>query len=107
MIDAISGVGKIGGIGEFYERKNTEKGEDTVFEVSGKAFLVVRPKTIEVRCDGKLSKLLREKYETVMESRYFGRGGVEIVPSGQLEDAELEDLVRLSYNMTKELTEEK
>jgi predicted DNA-binding protein (MmcQ/YjbR family) len=42
-----------------------------------------------------------------MESRYFGRGGVEIVPSGQLEDAELEDLVRLSYNMTKELTEEK
>lgn len=107
MIDVISEVGKIGGIGEFSERKHGEKGEDTVLEVAGKAFLVVRPKTIEVRCDGKLSKLLREKYETVMESRYFGRGGVEIVPSGQLEDTELEDLVRLSYNMTKELTEEK
>lgn len=118
-------VEKISGIGEFTRRKHGEEGEDLVFEVPmvpgteggseaseiagarGKAFLVLRPKTIEVRCDGKLSKVLREKYETVMESRYFGRGGVEIVPSGQLSDEELEDLVRLSYNMTRKMTEEK
>lgn len=107
-------VRKVSGIGEFTEKKHGEKGEDRVFLVGtgedmerGKAFLVLRPKTIEVRCDGKLSKVLREKYETVMESRYFGRGGVEIVPSGQLTDEELEDLVRLSYNMTRELTEER
>lgn len=125
-------IEKISGIGEFVEREHGEEGEDRVFEVGlgvkgsgvslgegsdrvsdggsnvgrGKAFLVIRSKTIEVRCDGKLGKVLREKYETVMESRYFGRGGVEIVPSGQLEDAELEDLVRLSYNMTKKMTEE-
>lgn len=120
-------VRKVSGIGEFVERKHGENGEDRVFLVgvgldaegggkagsdaesvakSGKAFLVVRPKTIEVRCDTKLSKLLREKYETVMESRYFGRGGVEIVPSGQLSSEELEDLVRLSYNMTQQMTEE-
>lgn len=108
-------VEKIGGIGEFTERRHGEDGEDRVFEVpvagddaaKGKAFLVLRPKTIEVRCDGKLSKVLREKYETVMVSRYFGRGGVEIVPSGQLSKGELEDLVRLSYNMTQKLLEER
>lgn len=68
----------------------------------GKVFLVVRPKTLEVRCDQKLSRVLKEDYETVMESRYFGRGGIEIVPSGQLEENEIQDLIRLSYNLTKE-----
>lgn len=91
---------KISGIGEYTEAK---RGEDTLYSViDGRVFLVVRTKTIEVRCDKKLSELLREKYETVMESRYFGRGGIEIVPSGQLEENELEDLVRLSYNLTME-----
>lgn len=93
-------VKKIGGIGEYVE---TKRGEDVLYAVpEGKVFLVVRPKTVEVRCDQKLGKLLREQYETVMESRYFGRGGIEIVPSGQLEETEVEDLVRLSYNLTLE-----
>ena len=35
-----------------------------------------------------------------MQSRYFGRGGIEVVLSGQLSRDELEDLVRLSYNLT-------
>ena len=56
--------------------------------------------TIEVRTDSELKKLLVEKYESVMESRYFGRGGVEIVLAGQLSDDELIDLVRLSYNLS-------
>lgn len=96
-------VEKIGGIGEY----NLEKrGEDKLYKVpEGKVFLVVRPKTIEVRCDRKLGNLLREQYETVMESRYFGRGGIEIVPSGQLEEGEIEDLIRLSYNMTQEMSD--
>lgn len=46
--------------------------------------------------------MLRERYESVMESRYFGRGGIELVPSGQLTDEEIADLVRLSYNLTVE-----
>ena len=65
-----------------------------------RAFLIVRKNTLEVRCDNKLARLLREKYESVMESRYFGRGGIEIVMSGQLKKDEIEDLVRLSYNLT-------
>lgn len=103
MID----VATISGIGEYAEQQRISQDEtDTLYLApNAKVFLVVRPKTVEVRCDGKLSKVLREKYETVMESRYFGRGGIEIVPSGQLEEAELEDLVRLSYNLTKELAD--
>lgn len=97
-----SGIGKY----SMQKRKVNDSEEDTLYLAPNeKVFLVVRPKTIEVRCDGKLSKVLREKYESVMESRYFGRGGIEIVPSGQLEEAELQDLVRLSYNLTKDLAE--
>ena len=46
------------------------------------------------------SVLLKNKYESVMESRYFGRGGLEIVMAGQLGPTEIADLVRLSYNLT-------
>ncbi len=93
MID----VKNISGIGEF-SVKNEKNRE--LFTVNEKAFLVQNKNTIEVRTDFKLGKLLREKYESVMESRYFGRGGIEIVTSGQLEDEEIEDLIRLSYNLT-------
>ncbi|MBR2996899.1 hypothetical protein IKF33_00445 [Candidatus Saccharibacteria bacterium] len=69
--------------------------------VNERAFLVVHKNTIEVRTDAKLREVLCEKYESVMESRYFGKGGIEIVMSGQLTDSEVRDLVRLSYDLTK------
>ena len=89
-------IARISGIGEWTERRRkTERGEEILYEVpTGKVFLVDRGK--------KLGRKLREEYETVMESRYFGWGGIEIVMCGQLEEAEIEDLVRLSYNMTLE-----
>ena len=110
-------VAKVSGLGEFGVRERREGGSEgqqlrrlgeevgkteyIYYTVPGeKVFLVVRPKTLEVRCDEKLGRVLREKYETVMASRYFGRGGIEIVPSGQLTEAEIEDLVRLSYNLS-------
>ena len=65
-----------------------------------KVFLVLNKNTLEVRCDEKLAEVLKEKYESVMESRYFGHGGIEIVPTSQLNSDEIEDLVRLSYNLT-------
>ncbi len=99
MID----IDKITGIGG-YSEKEWKDGDETnrlyLADKNEKAFLVVRPKTIEVRCEKNLSQKLREEYEAVMESRYFGRGGIEIVMCGQLDDAEVEDLVRLSYNLT-------
>ena len=97
MIDVVS----VSGLGEWTQEK---KGEDVRFLApNGKVFLVERPKTIEVRCDGRLGKTLRDEYESVMGSRYFGRGGIEIVPSGQLSREEIADLVRLRYNLTQEM----
>ena len=92
-------VGEISGLGEFSARK--EKGRELYLR-GEKVFLVTHPNTIEVRTDGKLRDLLMEKYESVMQSRYFGRGGIEIVLAGQLDTDELNDLVRLSYNLTEE-----
>lgn len=101
---------KIGGIADWERLPEEPKVEGDKTEAreiyivpGGKAFLVVRPKTFEVRTDRKLAAKLREDYESVMESRYFGRNGIEVVPSGQLDDEEIKDLVRLSYNLTKEL----
>ena len=81
----------------------TDKADSADFVDEGpRAFLVLRKNTLELRTDRKLLNLLREKYESVMESRYFGRGGIEIVNSGQLSNEEIGDLVRLSYDMSRE-----
>ena len=88
---------KVTGIGDYTEK--TEK-ERTLYQKAEKTFLVVNKNTIEVRTDDKLAKLLEEKYESVMQSRYFGRSGIEIVLTDQLTENELEDLVRLSYNLS-------
>ncbi len=101
-------LSKISGLGPFTQK--TEKldeysSRDIFFpEDSEKPFLIVNKNTMELRTDDKLGKLLIKKYESVMQSRYFGRGGLEIVTSAdQLKKDELEDLVRLSYNLTKDL----
>ena len=107
-------VYKVTGLSDFSARKETVgRGDDAeeieVFSVKNtegedKAFLVLRKNTLEVRTDRKLLRVLVDKYESVMESRYFGRGGIEIVNSGQLKEAELDDLVRLSYNLSAGIT---
>ena len=100
-------VSNISGIQEYTtrtEKVSPDKNEErTIYFVNEKAFLVENKNTIEVRCDRKLAKLLAEKYESVMESRFYGKGGIEIVNSGQLSAVEIDDLVRLSYNMSKEM----
>ncbi|MBR3230916.1 hypothetical protein IKF73_02745 [Candidatus Saccharibacteria bacterium] len=90
-------LSKIASIGDFTSKKDKER---ELFLKDDKVFLVVNKNTIEVRVDDKLGQLLREKYESVMESRYFGRGGIEIVLAGQLTGSEIQDLIRLSYNLT-------
>ncbi len=90
-------VSKINGIGE-YTVKN-EPDRDIYFR-NQLAFLVLRRNTLEVRCDVRLIENLKQKYESVMESRYYGKNGIEIVLAGQLNQQELEDLIRLSYDLT-------
>lgn len=99
-------LSEISGLGDYTEkREEVVDGENaksrTLYKKDDKAFLVVNSNTIELRTDQKLAKLLEEKYESVMESRYFGRGGIEIVIAGnQLKSDELADLIRLSYNLS-------
>lgn len=122
-VHEITGIGEVHGIGKFSVAEEALGSGDnaekvTVYKVSTldladevdsadyvdegpRAFLIIRKNTIEVRTDSKLRDLLREKYESVMESRYFGKGGIEIVNAGQLDNEEIKDLVRLSYNLTK------
>ena len=88
-------LNKISGIGDW------TKSDEKYYVQDGKVFLIEHKNTIELRCDERLSETLREQYESVMESRYFGHSGIEIVLSGQLNDIEIEDLVRLSYNLSK------
>lgn len=90
-------LSKVTGIEKYTKKPEKDR---TLYYKGDKVFLVVGKHTLELRTDGELRKLLTEKYESVMESRYFGRGGIEIVPAGQLKTDELNDLVRLSYNLT-------
>lgn len=90
-------ISQVTGIGAYQEKSEKFR---TLYFKNDKVFLVINKNTIEVRTDGELKKLLQSKYESVMESRYFGRGGIEIVLAGQLKTDELNDLVRLSYNLT-------
>ena len=105
-------VAEMSGLGEFGVQERRVGGaagliEHIYYTVPGeKVFLVERAKTLEVRCEENLGGVLREMFETVLVSRYFGGGGIEIVPSGQLTEAEIEDLVRLSYNLSREMAAE-
>ena len=72
-----------------------------VFKREGRIFLVVwegsDPLRIEVKTDEKLGKLLREKYESVLDSITLGRGGIEVICTGQLSSDEVVDLVKFSW----------
>lgn len=84
------------------EKEGQTEKNATLFKREGRIFLVIwdgtNPLRIEVKVDGKLGKLLREKYESVMLSRTLGGSGVEVICSGQLEKDEIIDLIRLSWN---------
>jgi predicted DNA-binding protein (MmcQ/YjbR family) len=95
------------GLGEVSEEVLTEDGGQgrkarRILKREGKIFLVIWegtwPLRIEVKCDEKLGKLLREKYESVLDSKTLGRGGVEVICSGQLSQDEVGDLLRFSWN---------
>lgn len=100
-------IDEVGGIGNFTEKvlvtRDGGNEEKLFLAPNGKVFLVDRVKTVEIRTDKNLSRVLREQYESVMISRYFGNGGIEIVMSGQIPLDEIYDMVRLSYNLTKDL----
>lgn len=80
-------------------------GEDVAVYKSGeKMFALISEKSdpirISLKCDPKLSQLLREKYETVMPGYHLNKKHWNtIVLSGQLPWEDVKGLIRHSYEL--------
>lgn len=80
-------------------------GEDVaVYKVNDKMFALIpegkSPVQISLKCDPVLSKVLREKYDEVMEGYHLNKKHWNtIVLSGQLTWEEVQALIRHSYDL--------
>lgn len=80
-------------------------GEDVaVYKVQDKMFALISerytPVRISLKCDPKLSELLREKYESVMPGYHLNKKHwITIVLSGQLAWEEVQALISHSYQL--------
>ena len=75
-----------------------------VYKVDDKMFALVqedsKPVRLSLKCDPLLAETLREKYETVMPGYHLNKKHWNtIVLSGQLSWEEIQDLIKLSYNL--------
>lgn len=61
-----------------------------------------KPLRVSLKCDPQLALTLREKYETVLPGYHLNKKHWNtIICSGQIDDNELRDLVRHSYELVK------
>lgn len=61
------------------------------------------PLRVSLKCDPALARNLREKYESVLPGYHLNKNHWNtIICSGQLDDEEIFDLARLSYNLVSE-----
>lgn len=87
-------------------------GEDVaVYKVNGKMFALMdekkTPVNLSLKCDPQLAQVLREKYESVMPGHHLNKKHWNtLVLSGQLSWEEVQDLIRHSYNLVTEQTEQ-
>lgn len=82
--------------------------EVAVYKVDGKMFALITegktPVRISLKCDPLLSKLLREKYESVMGGYHLNKKHWNtIVLSGQLPWEEIKGLILHSYNLVADI----
>lgn len=86
------------------ERPTNPDEKQRIFCRGERIFLVmsrdISPVRLNLRCDPKLGATLRERYESVMQSLVLGRGGIEVLCTGQLEPNDVLDLVRHSYEIS-------
>jgi predicted DNA-binding protein (MmcQ/YjbR family) len=81
--------------------------EVAVYKTNDKMFALIAegadPVRLSLKCDPELSKLLREKYETVMPGYHLNKKHWNtILLSGQLTWEEVQDLIRHSYLLVTE-----
>jgi len=70
----------------------------------GKMFALIddgsKPLRVSLKCDPLLAENLREKYETVVPGYHLNKKHWNtIICTGQLDDEEIKDLARLSYQL--------
>ena len=70
----------------------------------GKIFALITqgssPLRVSLKCDPILAETLREKYETVVPGYHLNKKHWNtIICTGQLDNEEIKDLARLSYNL--------
>lgn len=75
-----------------------------VYKVADKMFALIaegsNPVQLSLKCDPKLSEILRERYETVMPGYHLNKKHWNtIILTGQLTWEEIQDLIRHSYNL--------
>jgi len=73
----------------------------------GKMFALISegktPVNVSLKCDPELSKVLREKYESVMPGYHLNKKHWNtVILSGQLNWEEVQDLIRHSYQLVAE-----
>lgn len=82
-----------------------------VYKVYDKMFALIQeghePVRISLKCDPELSKVLRERYETVMEGYHLNKKHWNtILLSGQLPWEDIQGLIRHSYDLVTGVSEE-
>lgn len=75
-----------------------------VYKVADKMFALIEegklPVRLSLKCDPELSRVLRQKYETVQEGYHLNKKHWNtIILTGQLPWPEIQDLIRHSYNL--------
>jgi predicted DNA-binding protein (MmcQ/YjbR family) len=75
-----------------------------VYKVNDKMFALIAEKSdplkLSLKCDPQLAKLLREKYETVMEGYHLNKKHWNtMLLTGQVPLNEVHDLIRHSYEL--------
>lgn len=82
-----------------------------VYKVQDKMFALIQegrePVRVSLKCDPQLSKVLRERYETVMEGYHLNKKHWNtILLSGQLPWEDVQGLIRHSYDLVAGISEE-
>ena len=83
-----------------YKVGHKDQGEGKIYAIIAEGS---NPLRVSLKCDPILAETLREKYETVLPGYHLNKKHWNtIVMTGQLPNDEIEDLVRLSYNLVAE-----
>jgi len=82
-----------------YKSGDKEAGEGKMFAIIHEGS---KPLRISLKCDPQLALILREKYETVVPGYHLNKKHWNtIICTGQIEDNEMQDLMRHSYELVK------